>query len=117
MKLRYWPELNIFVSGPPVYQRSAGVDRFWDADDVRVSADLFWTLDTRGQLGRAIRQTKRQQELQRERYKEETLALQGGDVGLDESIAFYAAIDQLCAETVEPGGVTVASARGGAAGW
>jgi hypothetical protein len=75
LKLRYWPELNIFISGPPIYQRTLGRERFWDADDVRASADLFWTLDTRGQLARSIRQTKRQQELQRQRYREETLAL------------------------------------------
>jgi hypothetical protein len=75
LKLRYWPELNIFVVGPPIYNRSLGTDRFWDADDVRVSADLFWTVDTRGQLARSIRQTKRQQELQKQRYREETLAL------------------------------------------
>lgn len=75
LKLRYWPELNIFVAGPPVYQRNAGVDRFWDADDVRMSADLFWTIDTRGQIGRSIRQTKRSQELQKERQREEALSL------------------------------------------
>jgi Arc/MetJ family transcription regulator len=75
LKLRYWPELNIFVSGPPIYNRSQGTDRFWDAEDVRISADLFWTVDTRGHLARSIRQTRRQQALQRERYREETLAL------------------------------------------
>lgn len=75
LKLRYWPELNIFVSGPPIYQRNAGMDRFWDAEDVRMSADLFWTLDTRGHIGRSIRQTKRAQELQKERQREEALNL------------------------------------------
>jgi hypothetical protein len=75
LKLQYWPELNIFVSGPPVYQRFAGTDRFWDADQVRASADLFWNIDTRGNLTRTIRQTKRQQELQRERYLQESLTL------------------------------------------
>jgi hypothetical protein len=75
LKLRYWPELNIFVAGPPVYQRTAGEDRFWDADDLRMSADLFWTLDTRGHIGRSIRQTKRAQELQKERQREEALSL------------------------------------------
>jgi hypothetical protein len=75
LKLRYWPELNIFVSGPPVYARRAGTDRFWDSDEVRASADLFWNIDTRGNLTRTIRQTKRQQELQKERYRQESLAL------------------------------------------
>lgn len=75
LKLRYWPELNIFVSGPPIYNRTFGAERFWDAEDLRVSADLFWTIDTRGNLTRSIRQTKRQHELQRARYREETLTL------------------------------------------
>jgi len=75
LKLRYWPELNIFVTGPPVFQRQLGQDRFWDADEVRASADLFWNVDTRGNLARSIRQTHRQQDLQIERYHQESLTL------------------------------------------
>lgn len=75
MKLRYWPELNIFISGPPIYQRVAGRERVWDADFVRGSADMYWQLDTRGHLSRQIRQTKRTHQMQRERFTEETLAL------------------------------------------
>ncbi|HEV8542002.1 MAG TPA: hypothetical protein VGR78_06405, partial [Verrucomicrobiae bacterium] len=48
LKLQYWPELNIFISSPPIYQRSFGTDIFWDAREVRASADLFWNIDTRG---------------------------------------------------------------------
>jgi hypothetical protein len=75
MKLRYWPELNIFVSGPPIYQRQLGQDRFWDSEEVRASADLFWTIDTRGNNARMIRQTIRQQDLQIQRYQQESLTL------------------------------------------
>src|SRR5688572_28068592 len=75
LKLRYWPELNIFVTGPPIYTRNVGTERFWDSEEVRASADLFWNIDTRGNLTRTIRQTKRQQELQKERYRQESLAL------------------------------------------
>lgn len=75
LKLRYWPELNIFISGPPIYQVRSGRDTFWDAEELRASADLFWTIDTRGNLSRSIRQMKRQQELQKQRYRQETLAL------------------------------------------
>jgi hypothetical protein len=75
LKLRYWPELNIFISSPPIYSRFGGETVWWDADRLRGSADLFWTLDTRGNLGRSIRQTKRQQALQRERYRQEALSL------------------------------------------
>jgi len=75
LKLQYWPELNIFVSGPPIYQRSFGTDVFWDARQLQASADLFWNIDTRGNLTRTIHQVKRQQDLQRERYKQESLTL------------------------------------------
>jgi hypothetical protein len=75
IKLRYWPDLNIFVSGPPLWQRQNGTDVWWDAREVRGTADLFWSLDTRGYISRQIRQTKRQQELQKERFRQETLAL------------------------------------------
>jgi hypothetical protein len=75
IKLRYWPELNLFVSGPPIYQRAFGSDKFWDAGDVRASADLFWYIDTRGYIAKQLRQAKRQQALQRERIRQESLAL------------------------------------------
>jgi hypothetical protein len=75
MKLRYWPELNIFITGPPVYQKSFGQEHFWDAEQVRASADLFWTVDTRGNNARLIRQTVRQQDLQIRQYMQESLTL------------------------------------------
>jgi hypothetical protein len=76
LKLRYWPELNINISGPPVYSRSSGGNEtFWDADELRANASLYWTIDTRGNLSRTIRQTKRQQELQYERYRQESIGL------------------------------------------
>jgi hypothetical protein len=75
IKLRYWPELNLFVSGPPIYQRAFGTDRFWDAGDLRASADLFWYLDTRGYVSRQLRQVRRQQTIQRERLRQESIAL------------------------------------------
>lgn len=75
IKLRYWPELNIFVSGPPIYSRQAGTDIFWDASQVRASADVFWTIDTRGYVSRQLKETKVQQELQRERLRLEAALL------------------------------------------
>lgn len=75
LKLRYWPELNIFISGPPVYTVRAGKERWWDAQEVRGSADLYWQLDTRGYISRIVKQTKRAQEMQRERFEQESLAL------------------------------------------
>ena len=75
LKLRYWPELHIGISSPPVYSRSGGNEEFWDSEKVRFTANLIWNIDTRGNLSRGIRFTKRQQEIQRERYRQESLAL------------------------------------------
>jgi hypothetical protein len=74
-KLRYWPELTLFVTGPPIYQRAGGQERFWDASEVMASANLFWYLDTRGYIGRQLRQMQRQNEIQRERFRQEGVSL------------------------------------------
>ncbi len=75
IKLQYWPELTIFVTGPPVYQRIAGIEHFWSLGDLRASADFFWRLDTRGYVSRQLRQARRDQQLQWMRLREESLAL------------------------------------------
>lgn len=75
IKLQYWPELNIFVTGPAVYQRINGMDKFWDASDIRLRADLFWRIDTRGYVARQLRQTRREQELQIARIRQEAIGL------------------------------------------
>lgn len=75
LKLRYWPELHIGVSSPPLYSKVSGREEFWDSEQVRATANVFWNIDTRGNLSRSIRFTKRQQELQRERYRQESLSL------------------------------------------
>lgn len=75
IKLRYWPELNIFVNAPPIYQRAFGKERFFDAAELRASADLFWYVDTRGHVTRQLRQAKRQHALQRDALREQSLSL------------------------------------------
>jgi hypothetical protein len=75
IKLRYWPQLNIFITGPPIYQHYAGQSTFWKASDVVATADLFWWIDTRGYVSRQLRQTKRQQDMQKERLRQESLTL------------------------------------------
>lgn len=75
MKLRYWPDLTIFVSGPPIYQRSFGRETFWDAEELRASADVFWWIDTRGYISRQIRMTERQRGLQEARLRQDSMAL------------------------------------------
>jgi hypothetical protein len=75
IKLQYWPDLRLFVSGPPVYSRRSGMERFFDADNIRFTADVFWRVDTRGQISRQLRQTRRDQELQIARIRQESLGL------------------------------------------
>jgi len=64
IKLQYWPELMIFVSGPSVFQRENGQTHFWSSADVTATADFFWSLDTRGSVALQLRQTRREQELE-----------------------------------------------------
>jgi hypothetical protein len=75
IKLQYWPELRLFVTGPPIYTHRAGSETFFDADQIRVTADIFWQLDIRGQVGRQLRQTRREQELQIEQLRQQSIAL------------------------------------------
>jgi len=75
IKLQYWPEMRLFVSGPPVYTRGNGSEKFFDAEQIRFTADVFWTLDTRGQVSRQLRQTRREQDLQIEQLRQQALAL------------------------------------------
>jgi len=75
IQLQYWPELTLFITGPPVYQRSAGSEMFWDAGQIRANANFFWRIDTRGQIATQLRQTRRDQELQLVRLRQDALAL------------------------------------------
>jgi hypothetical protein len=75
IKLEYWPDMRLFVSGPPVYSRREGMERIFDAENIRFTADIFWRLDTRGQISRQLRQARRDQELQVARIRQESLAL------------------------------------------
>lgn len=75
IKLQYWPEVRLFLTAPAVYTRRGGEDTFFDAEDIRLTADVFWRLDTRGQVSKRLRQTRRDQELQVARIRQESLAL------------------------------------------
>lgn len=75
IKLQYWPELTIFVSGPTLFQHSSGQNHFWSTKDITASANLFWTLDTRGYIRQALRETKRAQELEYAQLRREAETL------------------------------------------
>ncbi len=69
IRLYQWPDLHLYISGPPIYQRSAGTQHMWDAGQVRANANLFWQIDTRGQIASMARGEKQQQALQRARIR------------------------------------------------
>jgi len=76
IQLQYWPELTLFITGPPVYQRTVGgTEIFWDAGKIRANANFFWRIDTRGQIANQLKQTRRDQELQLARLRLDALAL------------------------------------------
>jgi len=76
IQLQYWPELTLFVTGPPIYQRNlGGTESFWDLGQIRANANLFWRIDTRGQIANQLRQTRRDQDLQLARLRQDGLAL------------------------------------------
>src|SRR5262249_24965498 len=75
IQLQYWPELALFITGPPIYQHTAVNHEFWDIQQVRANASVFWRVDIQGQIANQVRQTKRYQQLQMEQVHEEGLAL------------------------------------------
>jgi hypothetical protein len=75
IQLQYWPELTLFITGPPVYQHSAQNEAFWDLRQVRANANFFWRIDTRGAIATQLKQTRRDQELQLARLRQDGLIL------------------------------------------
>lgn len=75
IKLQYWPELTFFVSGPSVFQYSGGQGSLWTASEEVGSANLFWSLDTRGYVAQQLRTVRRAQDLEKTQLREDALAL------------------------------------------
>jgi hypothetical protein len=75
IKLQYWPEVNVFVTGPALYQRINGVTRTWRPDEIVLRGDFFWRIDTRGYVSRQLKQARRDQVLQMEQIQQDSLAL------------------------------------------
>src|SRR5258706_8348305 len=64
IQLQYWPDLTLFITGPPLYQRSGQSQTFWNAGQIRANANFYWRIDTRGQIANQLRQTERDQAMQ-----------------------------------------------------
>jgi hypothetical protein len=75
IKLQYWPEVNVFVTAPALYQRINGVNRTWRPDEIVLRGDFFWRIDTRGYVARQLKQARREQVLQLLQIQQDSLAL------------------------------------------
>jgi hypothetical protein len=75
IQLQYWPDLTLFISGPPLYQRSGQSETFWNAGQIRANANFYWRIDTRGQIANQLRQTERDQAMQLARLRLAAVAL------------------------------------------
>ncbi|MDB6022162.1 MAG: hypothetical protein JWQ04_2019 [Pedosphaera sp.] len=75
IKLQYWPEVTIFVSGPSAFQFNNGRAQFWSSADIVGTADFFWSIDTRGYVSQQLRLTRRAQDLEKTQLQQDSLAL------------------------------------------
>ncbi len=67
IKLQYWPDLRLSLSSPPLYQDSGGVRSSWDVDQVLFSANTTMPIDFQGNIGRQLRESRRDRDLQFDR--------------------------------------------------
>lgn len=59
IKLQYWPDLQINLSSPPLYQVNQGRTRRWSGDDLVLNLSATVPLDLRGSISQQLRETKR----------------------------------------------------------
>jgi len=71
VKLRYWPDLSINITSPPIYEIPGSRRGDWNFDDVFVNLSSSVVFDTRGQLAVQLRETRRQVAVLRARLEEE----------------------------------------------
>ncbi len=71
VKLRYWPDLRLSLSSPPLYQYAGGNTSSWDVDQVLFSANTSVPLDIQGNISRQLRETRRARDLQFARMAEQ----------------------------------------------
>lgn len=69
VKLQYWPDLNVSLTSPPLYQISGGHRRDWNFDDVRLNLTSTLRLDTQLRTAYRLRDVRRQVEILHERLK------------------------------------------------
>ncbi len=75
VKLRYWPDIRISLSSPPLYSVSGGNQAGFDVDRVLVRLDSSVRLDTNLTIWTQLKQLERRVELDRRRLSEENSIL------------------------------------------
>lgn len=77
IKLQYWPDLRLSLSSPPLYQNSGGTASSWNVDQVLFSANATMPIDLQGNIGRQLREFRRDRDLQFDRMADQlSLTLQ-----------------------------------------
>lgn len=71
VKLRYWPDISVNLTSPPIYQITGGNSARWDFDQVFANLSSSVNLDTRGQIAVQLEETRRQVAMLRARLEEE----------------------------------------------
>jgi hypothetical protein len=77
VKLRYWPDLTLSVSSPPLYAVSGGQNAGFDIDRVFVSLNSNVQLDTRMSIWTQLQQVERRIALDRRKLEQENAILIG----------------------------------------
>ena len=70
-KLRYFPDLNLGVSSPPLYRVGNGVETGFSADDLVFQASSGFSLDTSLRVTRQLKNVRRQIEFQNRFMREQ----------------------------------------------
>lgn len=71
VKLQYWPDLGINLSGPPIYQVTGGRRTDFSADQVFLTLTGSVNLDLRGAIAQQLREAKRDYALLEARLREQ----------------------------------------------
>jgi hypothetical protein len=108
VKLRAWPELNVSVSSPTFYRRSAGAEDYWSSQELVAGLNAFWTLDTRGRRKSELRIAAAERRVRHEVLEQEASRL---SAKIAEALAQLNATDKRLAEIDAAIGRVPANAR------
>jgi hypothetical protein len=62
--LKYWPDMNISISTPSLFEFSNQSQSVWSTENIRAGADIAWKIDTRLQIKREKDEYLKEREIQ-----------------------------------------------------